>query len=81
MFARIQPRLEALRNAKCENMLRIMRNTWRVAMTPVLVNREAMAEVPVIELCRQYNEPGFLANLTHASGAERLVGRVAAARH
>ncbi len=79
VFERIEPRLEALRQAKSENMLRIMRNTFCVAMTPLFVDREPMRDFPVVKLFNGHTEPGLFGNFTHAHASQRLVERCLAA--
>ena len=73
VFVRVEPGLKALRHAKSKNMLRIMRNTFCVAMTPVLVDREPMRDFPVDKLFNGHAEPGFFGDLTYAYGSQRLV--------
>ena len=56
-----------------------MRNACRVALTPVFVDLEAMAEVPVVELPGRGREAGFLSQLPHTSRPQRFIDHVAAA--
>ena len=79
MFKRVETRLKALRHAKSENMLRIMRNTFCVAMTPLLVDREPMRDFPVDKLLNGHTEPGFFGDFPRAYGSQRLVNSCLAA--
>ncbi len=75
VFERIEPRLEAVRPTKSKNMLRIMRNATRIAMTPLLVDGETMADLPIVEPLGRHAKPGLFGKLTHTYGAQRLVER------
>ena len=79
VLERIESRLEAVRPAESKDMLRIMRNAARIAMTPLLIDRETMANVPIVELISRHNEPCFFGKLTHTYGAQRLIERCLAA--
>ena len=75
VFERIELRLEAVRPAESKDMLRIMRNTARIAMTPLLIDRETMANVPIVELVSRHPKPCLFGKLTHTCGAQRLIER------